>query len=233
MVFGKLLPYLSLTDMVPFHFHLLPEPMKYLLLALLTGLLACSSPGSDETGNTGQTEGTGEMSAEFKAFTDQFPVEIENKTYNDDWFADYQEKPDKKELSSADAAQFVHGRAVINHQFEKGSPAEYAIPTDKTYYAVGRITSGSKYITLIVTDMAADNTQTYLLNYTNEGQYVSGIILHAARTVKKDSGEEYYSRKGGVNSENKSLLMVEDAIPGQGSPITKYVIEPDGKIRMQ
>jgi len=205
--------------------------MKKIYSLLLFSLIsyvfvACTSNSTTKNGT--KTENTAELTTQFNTFIANFQQESKTlpATFGEEWL-DRQISPVK--IDSLVCVRFLAGNSVINHELGIGGKDHKEITLDatKTYYYISKVSLGSDFISVIISDLGKEATSTYLLMFSPEGAYISGIVMQAryylrdAETINKVSRESVIS--------DSQMILCQEKLVGRNKFIS-YDISADGTI---
>ena len=196
-------------------------------LFLVAALIGCKN--SPEEGSTAAKEDATVVAAKFKEFLGKFsPLETElPKTFGEEWIA---ERTGKTRMDSTDLKRFIYGNKVINHQFGDGQKEkEIVLDNKQEYYYVCTVPLDSVYQSVIVSNLSKDQANTYMLTYTNEGKFISGITLQNLYLTKQPDGSIQKTTRESLVSDSK-VIISRETVEGVGVTNIMYDIQPDGRI---
>jgi hypothetical protein len=198
-----------------------------LLLSIISFfIISCGSGGSTE--NSEQGESKEALSSQFTAFVTKFPQESKTlpATFEEEWL-DRQISPTK--IDSTDVKKFLLGNLIINHELMVGDSeaSEIELDAKKSYYYISKISMVSGIVSIIVSDMEKDATNTYLLNYTPDGKFVSGLIMQCRYYLREGEDVNKVARESVIS--DSQMILCQEKLVGRNKFVS-YDITTDGKI---
>jgi hypothetical protein len=192
-------------------------------------LLIFSITTACEKGNQATSHEELQAKAEkFKDFAAKFPNETKTlpATFGEEWL-DRQISPVK--IDSFECNHFIYGNLVLNHQLLISGSDEKEKELDKTksYYIICKIPLGQNFISLIISDLEKDATSTYLLNFSQEGKYISGILIQGRYILQDGTTSNKITRESVVS--DSQMILCQEKLVGRNKFIN-YDISPEGKI---
>ncbi len=191
------------------------------LLAL--ALVGCQPKNNKAEGETSQAK-----AERFANFALLFPDETKTlpTTFGEEWL-DRQISPAK--IDSAACQAFIYGNLVLNHQLLINGADEKDIELDKTksYYMVCKIPLSQNFVSLIISDLEKDATSTYLMNYTPQGDFVSGVLIQGRYFVKDGQTTNKITRESVVS--DSQMILCQEKLVGRNKFIN-YDVAANGKI---
>jgi hypothetical protein len=164
----------------------------------------------------------------FNAFVALFPDETKTlpATFGEEWL-DRQISPVK--IDSTNSTLFIHKNLVHNHQLliNGADEKETELGQGKNYYIISKIPLNAAFVSLIVSDLEKDGTDTYLLNYTPEGVYVSGILLQCRHWLKEGEKSTKVTRESVVS--DSQMILCQEKLVGRNK-FVNYDVATNGKI---
>ncbi len=198
----------------------------FLLLFSVCGfaILSCKT---NDTSNENKTDSQA-LATQFTAFADKFQQESKTlpATFGEDWL-DKQISPVK--IDSLSCINFLHNNLIINHELMIGGSdaKEMELDAKKSYYYISKIPLGNNFVSVIVSDLEKDATNTYLLNYTRDGKYISGIVMQCRYYLKDGDAINTVSRESVIS--DSQMILCQEKLVGRNKFIS-YDVLSDGKI---
>jgi hypothetical protein len=193
---------------------------------MLFAISSCKTGSNAE--NESNAEDSQALASQFSSFVVKFQPEAKTlpATFGGEWL-DRQISPAK--IDSINCQKFLYNNLVINHELMVGGSDAKEVELDKTktYYYISKIPLGTDFISVIVSDLEKDATNTYLLNYSKEGKYVSGIVMQAIHLVKDDANGNVVSRESVIS--DSQMILCQEKLVGRNKFIS-YDVLTDGKI---
>jgi hypothetical protein len=187
-------------------------------------MLSCKT---NETSNESETDSQA-LATQFTAFVDKFQQESKTlpATFGEDWL-DKQISPVK--IDSLACINFLYNNLIINHELMIGGSdaKEMELDSKKSYYYISKIPLGNNFVSVIVSDLEKDATNTYLLNYTRDGKYISGIAMQCRYYLKDGDAVNKVSRESVIS--DSQMILCQEKLVGRNKFIS-YDVLSDGKI---
>lgn len=198
-----------------------------LLLSLLSFfVISCNSGSNTNSGEQG--ESTEAISSLFTTFVAKFPQESKTlpATFGEEWL-DRQISPVK--IDSMEVKKFLLGNLIINHELMVGGSEAREIELDakKSYYYISKIPMVNGVVSIIVSDMEKDATNTYLLNYTPEGKFISGLVMQCRYYLREGEDVNKVARESVIS--DSQMILCQEKLVGRNKFVS-YDITADGKI---
>jgi hypothetical protein len=188
--------------------------------------IACKSDTANGNGN--KVANAEALATQFSSFSANFQQESKTlpATFGEDWL-DKQISP--VQIDSLACINFLYNNLVINHELMVGGAdaKEIELDSKKKYYYISKIPLGAGFVSVIVSDLEKDATNTYLLNYSNEGKYISGIIMQARYILKDGESSNQVSRESVIS--DSQMILCQEKLVGRNKFVS-YDVLPDGKI---
>jgi hypothetical protein len=199
--------------------------IHFLFVVLVLLNASCQTQQKTENGGIDTTAPISDL---FASFVAKFPQESKSlpATFGEEWL-DRQISPLK--IDSAEVRLFLLGNLIINHELMVGGSDAREIELDakKTYYYISKIPLGTGFVSLIVSDMEKDATNTYLLNYTPEGKFITGIVMQCRYEIRDGEDSNKVARESVIS--DSQMILCQEKLVGRNKFVS-YDVTAEGQI---